>query len=773
MKKLFTIFLCVVIYCASLYAQSLNPALGEVFRDDVIPRIDIKIPASSLNAIYANVLSDIEHKAQFIFDNGTVKDTLEDIGFRLRGNTSRHAQKKSFKVSFNSFVPGRKYHGLEKMNLNGEHNDPSIARAKICWNILREMNIPASRANHVEVYINDTYYGLYLNVEHIDEEFVESRFGNNDGNLYKGYWGVDFNYKGSNPDVYKFSDNGRRIYELKTNTDLDDYSDLAAFIATLNNEPIANLPCKLEEIFNVDQYLKVLAFDVVMGHWDGPVWNMNNCYLYKNTETGKFEFIPYDLDNTIGVSWMPDINWTTRNIYSWSAEWGYRPLYQRLLQVQEYKDRYAYYMNELLQKLNPTTFFPKIDQIKSLITNSVLNDTYRILDYNFSVQNFHDSFDKPINYHTPHGIKDYLTARMQSANNQLILNNISPVVKDLAIRVSVINKTLQITANAFDDNPNLTVKAYWGEGAGNYQNITLLDDGNHNDGNANDGIYGGTISLNLDVGTVNYYVSATDSQGKTSRFPRCLDQSFFFNSVMPKLVINELMASNETAVKDEAGELEDWVEIYNADQVAVNLADIYLSDNPNNPTKWKLPNFTMLPNSYLLVWADEDGSQGLNHANFKLSKNGETIGLYFSETAGFATIDEVAYPEQTTDVSYGRLPNGTGDFQFLPNISPKTNNEDTAAVNPSLITELLIFPNPFTESLNIQHPYETPTLMIYNSLGQLIFHQSDIEQTFIWDGTNQNSVLLSTGVYFITLLNEDEKGRLKVIETKRVFISRK
>ena len=51
-------------------------------------------------------------------------DTVLNVGFRLRGNTSRTAGKKSFKVSINSFVAGRKWNQLEKLNLNGEHNDP-------------------------------------------------------------------------------------------------------------------------------------------------------------------------------------------------------------------------------------------------------------------------------------------------------------------------------------------------------------------------------------------------------------------------------------------------------------------------------------------------------------------------------------------------------------------------------------------------------------------------------------------------------------------------
>ena len=152
-------------FSSSLFAQTPIPDAGEIFRDDVVPRIDIFIDQDSLNELLkpSNLGSDYHYSTTVIFDNGNVRDTLEKVGFRLRGNTSRGATKKSFKLSMNTYVPGRKYRGVEKLNLNGEHNDPSIIRSKLSWDILREIGIPAPRANHVSVYVNERYFGLYIN----------------------------------------------------------------------------------------------------------------------------------------------------------------------------------------------------------------------------------------------------------------------------------------------------------------------------------------------------------------------------------------------------------------------------------------------------------------------------------------------------------------------------------------------------------------------------------------------------------------------------------
>ncbi len=103
-----------------MHAQDPFPALAPIYRDDVIPRVDITLPEDSLAIILApgNEESEYHFHATFTFDNGTITDTFGNIGFQLRGNTSRYADKKSFQVSLNTYEPGRKWYGVEKLNLN-------------------------------------------------------------------------------------------------------------------------------------------------------------------------------------------------------------------------------------------------------------------------------------------------------------------------------------------------------------------------------------------------------------------------------------------------------------------------------------------------------------------------------------------------------------------------------------------------------------------------------------------------------------------------------
>ena len=143
-------------------AQNPFPEKTRIFDDESLLRIDVFIEQDSLDLIYQNVESDYEYPADFIFTSATDIDTFETIGFRLRGNTSRHSDKKSFKIAVNSFEKGRNFLGLEKLNINGEHNDPSIIRSKLSWDIFRKFKVIGSRTNHVKMYINNDYYGLYI-----------------------------------------------------------------------------------------------------------------------------------------------------------------------------------------------------------------------------------------------------------------------------------------------------------------------------------------------------------------------------------------------------------------------------------------------------------------------------------------------------------------------------------------------------------------------------------------------------------------------------------
>jgi hypothetical protein len=735
----------------ALRSQPAFPPNMPVFDSSLVARVDIFINPDTLAFIYDNPESNIDFRANFIFSNGTILDTLDEVGFQLRGNTSRYSLKKSFRVSFNTFVQGRKFHGLEKLNLNGEHNDPSIIRSRLCWETLHEFGIAAPRSSHSEVYINGNYYGLYILVEQIDEQLVQSRFGNNDGNLYKCLWPADLAYLGNDPDLYKFTSGDRRAYDLMTNNEEDDYTDIAHFIDVLNNTPLEDLACELDKIFNIDDYLKIMAADIVMGNWDGYIYNKNNYYLYHNLATGKFEYMPYDLDNTFGIDWM-SIDWGNRNIYDWEMhDIEVRPLYTRLLDVPEIKDRYSFEMQKLLALLaNEDSLFAHYDQVRNMISPYVVDDPFYPLDYGYNFADFMNSYNQALGGHVPYGLKEYVQVRKTSALNQLLLNNISPVIKYFNHSVATPGLPYGVNAYTEDESASLTVKLVYQVNGGTIQYAPMFDDGNHFDGEAGDHIYGCFLApLQLNT-TLSWQVSSTDGQGNTSLLPCEPVVESLMPSTDPKLYINEIMALNNSTIADENGDFDDWIEIFNGDTEPVWLGDKYLSDNISNPSKWRLPDSTMQPGAFFLVWADNQPGQGPNHATYKLDAAGEEVGLFDAASTGYFMLDTMSFGQQFADISFGRQTDaGVPWISFTEPTPGLSNNANSIYEEIPGRYSLIIYPNPVIGgTINFSEPFT----------GKI----TDLAGRTVWNGIEAASAdvsYLKKGIYLLF----DSKGNCSKI----------
>ncbi|NOZ46126.1 MAG: T9SS type A sorting domain-containing protein [Chlorobi bacterium] len=721
--------LLLLFLASGVMAQTDNKIITDtLFFDSEISRVDIIINPDSLTEILASGNEESYHEfpAKFIFTNSLFCDTIDSVGFRLRGNTSRYSQKKSFKVSFNTFK-SMKFFGVEKLNLNGEHNDPSVIRSKLSWDIFYLMDIPAPRAAYTELYINEEYKGLYINVEHIDEEFIKNRFGNNSGNLYKCLWPADLVYLGQNPDLYKLEQGDRKVYDLKTNKNIDDYSDLAHFIDILNNTPEEGFPGEIEKVFNVDGFIRYLVVEALVGHWDAYSVNKNNYYLYHNIVTGKFEFIPYDLDNTFGIDWF-GIDWGLRNIYTWYSDNEPRPLTEKILDIQEYRDRYSFYMKRFMDEyFNNNTFFPIIDTIKSMIDDYAETDPYRPLDYGWSFDDYNRSYDEALGAHVTYGLKPYIAQRAFSANNQLIVNNIIPAFSNVKHFLSEGKDTLFVMAKISDELTVNTKLVLINTDALN-DTIDFINNEDSNNHYTNSRVYTVAEKLNIESGKIEYFILATDESLQEARYPKEGNIAVYINQTSANLTINEFMASNTKTIADNYGEFNDWIEIYNKSTEEVFLGNKYLTDDLTKPDKWQMPSITMPAGGFLLIWADKDEEQGYNHAGFKLSKSGEEIGIFEANNNDFILISSVEFGAQQSDVSSGSITDGDGILSVLNTITPNYSNTDnsqatiTINVNMSYQQKLGNF-NPANDYMDIAGTFNdwAGSEPIYDSNDDLIY----------------------------------------------------
>lgn len=145
------------------------------------------------------------------------------------------------------------------------------------------------------------------------------------------------------------------------------------------------------------------------------------------------------------------------------------------------------------------------------------------------------------------------------------------------------------------------------------------------------------------------------------------------------LVINEFMASNdsESGIADSQGDYDDWVEIYNFGDTDIDVGGMYLTDDLGEPTEWQVPegypSQTIVPaGGFIVFWADGETAEGPLHADFKLSADGESIGLFLDADT---MVDGITFGEQITNISYGRYPDANDNLRFFAAPTPLAEND--------------------------------------------------------------------------------------------------
>ncbi|MBP3192188.1 CotH kinase family protein [Natronogracilivirga saccharolytica] len=144
----------------------------------------------------------------------------------------------------------------------------------------------------------------------------------------------------------------------------------------------------------------------------------------------------------------------------------------------------------------------------------------------------------------------------------------------------------------------------------------------------------------------------------------------------PRVVINEILASNNTTYADADGDYEDWIELYNAGSDTADLSFHGLSDDYDRPFRWTFPEGVQLaPGDYLLVWAsgkDRRDPDAELHTSFSIAQAGEEVLLTHHKTG--ERIDHVPPTRIPSDISYGRYPDGTDNWRFFNFPTPASPN---------------------------------------------------------------------------------------------------
>jgi uncharacterized protein (TIGR03437 family) len=652
---------------------------------------------------------------------------LPKIGVRFKGNSSfrRNGIKKPFKFDFNEFDDNATFLGLKKLNLNTNDLSPDFMREKLISDFAGKF-VTSMRAVHVRLYVNDAYYGLYTAMEQPDKQMMVSRFGpNEDGNLYEGgeVLGAtagrpDLTWRGTDPAIY------RAIYELETNEEANDYSGLIEFIDILNNSTPATLPGRFEPIADVEQLLTWLAINHLFVNLDSYVNAAGEYYLYDRSRDGKFIYVQWDQNESFGTT--GDGTPRIANPFTFDVFWlpggnQQRPLAQKLWDVPEYRRLYLRIFAKLLREgFNLESFTPRINQLAGLLREHVYADPNKTTT--------NAQFETALTSQVPnagtvpiYGLTQFVRERYNYLRNYLN-NQSQPADVRLNEVVAVNNGAYKdnagdadpwveiynvgpgpVTTNNFyltDDQSNPTKWQLPVKTLADGEFLVLWLDGETAEGDTH-------VSFKLQPGGGKLYLYAAQTGIDTVTYPAAVAGQTYVRqgdygarwaalfeatpgaanpaatpeTVQPPtqgtglLLINEIMADNEDTYQDpqEPGAYEDWFEVYNPGTTDVDMSGMYITDNLNNPTKWKVPNGVIIPaKGYLVFIADGEPAQGNLHTSWSLSADGEALGIF--QTDGRTLIDSYTFPAQQGDVSIGRTTDGAASWSIFQPATPGAAN---------------------------------------------------------------------------------------------------
>ena len=661
----------------------------------------------------------------------------DSVGVRYKGfsSVSINTIKNPFNIKLDYIDNNQSHEGFTKIKLSNVIKDPSFLREVLSYEIARDY-MPSPRANYANLYVNDTLWGLYVNVEAINDKFTNKHFASVNSPLFKcNPLNLSLQTGGENSNLsdthgldssYYFD-----YYDLKSNYG---WSNLYGLIDTLNN-----FQNSIDNILNVDRALWMHAFNYTLINFDSYIGYSQNYYLYKGL-SNQFHPILWDLNMSFGGFRLTDATQAYFNgfdinqaqnmdplIFLTSSFLSPRPLITNLLSDARHQRMYLSHMRTIVEEvfLNQN-YISRAQYLQSLISTHVQNDLNKFYSYADFLDNLNNQVAIPSSI-CP-GITQLMDARATFLSNywsgftQPSISNIQTLPNsnqffggDLSITAQIQDASYAMVAYRFGENMP-------------FKNIQMYDDGNHNDANANDGIYG--VVINNCSNSIDYYLYADNSNEGVFSPKRAAYEFYHLETTIPQssLVINEVMANNQTTVMDETGDYDDWIELYNTTSTPISTNGLLFSDNQQNLDKWDLPNVVINPNSYFIIWADEDGNTGDNHANFKLSNLGEQLILSNSDSS---VVDaEFIYP-QLDDIAYARSPNGTGSFTMLTPTF-KSNNTPTAIENILEDDNLIVYPNPFISTLTINYDQE---LYITNALGKIVYDSknSSLINTSLWD----------------------------------------
>lgn len=435
-----------------------------------LPHYKLTIAPADLDSMYAHPKDEVYYPAVFQVDTFTYS-----VEARFKGSTTLRYPKKSWAIKFDNT---NNYFGAGKINLNADYKDHSDIRNLLILRLFDFLGYPSSRIQHVTYEVNGDPYGIYTLVEPINEDYL-ARNGRIPLALYKA------TNHGANMAPSVRDDYYRIIWNIEAGGDLT-FNELRILFNKCFYWSKADFDANIGNVIDVDNFLNFFAVHFVFDDMDNFT---KNIFINRNSNTGKYELLPWDNEGSFGLSAVGVfdstlVNYNMKDAYTPE----YQIVFQRLLENPAYKSAFEAKINNVL-----TNGYAFLD---TLIDNTYLKikqDVYADTRKEATNQEFDNAI--PLLKWFMTNRKTFLQNNPLPAKNvltSLYCSNPFPTATNSMITFRITSPVAQPVNMFFADSVNYNS---FGQPF-KFSRVTLLDDGLHDDGLANDLVYGITIDAN-------------------------------------------------------------------------------------------------------------------------------------------------------------------------------------------------------------------------------------------------------------------------------------
>jgi spore coat protein CotH len=285
-------------------------------------------------------------KADVEFDGQTYKD----VGLRFKGNgtymMSASGHRRSFKIDFDRYIDGRRFHGLQQVNLHNNIMDPTRVRQALSYPVFTAAGIPSPRTAFAEVLLTidgeteQEFVGLYTLVEEVDKAFLRRHFKNDKGLLMKPEGTQGLQFMGEEWSDYDW-------FNAKTKPTKAQTQQVIDAVRLIDKGSDEEFRQRIGDYLDVDEFTRFLAVNTLLANMDSFLSQVHNYYVHLPTETNRMVLLPWDLDLSMGAFFMAGSAEQLQDLSISHPHMGQNKLIERILAIDEFDALYRKHLQEL------------------------------------------------------------------------------------------------------------------------------------------------------------------------------------------------------------------------------------------------------------------------------------------------------------------------------------------------------------------------------------------------------------------------------------------